>query len=162
MVSSNAALRRQEDNLYVSGLGVIIMGIWNVVKLVMQMTLGSVPYIDFGSVDPEIADFAAIFTVFILIVFFLAFVALHLFIGINAIKAAKRKKYRKGYFVGTIIVLLCASVSMISYTQSLKDLNNIDTTLAALLVDITTLYIFVTVIRSTVKIRKLKQEQGQE
>ncbi len=163
MTSNNAALRRHEDNLYVSGLGVIIMGIWNVLRPVLQMTFGSVSYVDFEGVDPSIAEFVAVITVFILIAFFLAFLGLHFFIGMNAMKAAKRQKHKKGYFVCAIVVLVFSTLSMVSYAESLKNLDSIDTTIAALLVDVTTLYIFFTVIRSTVKIRKLKQiqEQGQ-
>ena len=36
-----AELRRHEDNLYVSGSGVLVMGAWEVVKIFMQVFLVS-------------------------------------------------------------------------------------------------------------------------
>ena len=159
--SGNAELRRYEDNLYVSGVGVIIMGVWNVIKPVMQLALGSGIY-DSGLTVIEYPETTlGIVVSFIIIFLLLAVLGLHFFVGVNAVRAAKREKHKKGYVVGAVIMLIISVLGLAVYRSSITDLKKIDTTIASLLVDITAIYMFITMIRSAAKIKKLRKELEQ-
>ena len=87
---------------------------------------------------------------------------IHLYIGMNASKAARGEPYKKGYYTAAIILLVFSVLSMFTYIEAIKDLDNIDTTIASFLVDLTTIYILWIVVSSTRKIRELKLLHKQE
>ena len=75
-------------------------------------------------------------------------------------KAARGQDYKKKYFAVCIVLCVITIASLGTYIEDFKDIDHIDTTLAALLVDITTIYIFIVVIISTYKMRRLAGEQA--
>ena len=56
-----------------------------------------------------------------------------------------------------MILLLLTVVGIISYKDRFKDTDNIDSTIASMLVDLTTIYVCVIVFISTKKIKQIKQ-----
>ncbi len=156
MEDVKVSLRRYEDNLYVSGLGITVMGLWTALKTIMEIFL--VKHDDYN-IDSQSTTDRVIFTVLAVIlvsVFIFIVLKVHFYIGVNAIRAAKGKHYKKGYYTATVVMLILLAFSMGAYTKLFDDLENIDTTLASLLVDVTTIYIFITVLISTNKLKKLK------
>ena len=157
-------LRRYEDDLNVGGMGVIMLGAWDILKVLIYALMNikdEFRFEEFAEGDEMIA--AAVIAVIIavlVLLFFLVF-KIHLYIGLNASRAARGEPYKKGYYTGAIILLVLSVSGTFSYIFEFKDLANIDTTLASLLVDLTTVYILWTVISSTRKIRKLKSSQTQ-
>ncbi|MBR5407705.1 MAG: hypothetical protein IK111_08685 [Lachnospiraceae bacterium] len=150
-------LRRYEDDLNIGGSGVIVMGMWAALKALMELFLGSEKYIDLNEIsdDPGLRVLGAV-VIFIMVTAILSFIImLHLYVGLNAIRASKGKKYRRGYLVMAVIMLILTVLSLVAYKDKLKDIKVIDNTLASLLVDITTIYIYVAMIRSAYMIKKL-------
>ncbi len=160
MTSKKAELRRYEDDLNICGMGAVIMGVWSIIRICMQFMLNP-PDLGISDEDPETAIFVMLFMAIGATVILVMILGIHLYIGINAMKVAQRKKYKKKYFAVTIIALVINAVSMISYKDSLSDLGHIDTTIASMLVDLVTIYILVIIIRSELKVRKLRLEQQQ-
>ncbi|MCR4705162.1 MAG: hypothetical protein K5641_03760 [Lachnospiraceae bacterium] len=150
---SKAMLRRYENDLYVSGVGILIMGGWTVLKLVMELFLKSKDYFQPKTAE-EMAVVAVILAVTLVMV--LLIVRIHFYIGMNAIRAAKGRAYKKSYFKWAVIMLILTLSGLLVYADILKDPNNIDTNLASMLVDLTTIYIFLIVIISTKRIKNLK------
>ncbi len=155
-------LRRYEDDLYAGGLGVVIMGVWNAVKAIMGIIINFSDIIGPRAGDSTVfsLDFGILIASIILVMFLL--IKAHLYIGLNAARAARGKKYKKGYFTGAIILLVLSTLGLASYGFVINDMDNIFTVLASILVDLTTIYIFAIVIRATIKIRELKSAQIQE
>ena len=157
MDNSKARLRRYEDDLYVSGTGVIIMGAWGVVKVILGIFFGADSEL-FLEADSALEKTAVIILTVILIGIISALIMkFHVYIGLNAVRAAKGKNYKKGYIIGDVILLLLTVVGIISYKDRFNDTKNIDSTIASMLVDITTIYVCVIVIISTKRIEKIKQ-----
>ena len=157
MDNTKAMLRKYQDDLYVSGTGVIIMGAWGVVKVVLGMFLGADREL-YMEVEPGMSKALAVVLVVILVVIMSALIMkFHVYIGLNAVRAAKDKGYKKGYIIGDVILLLLTVVGIISYKDRFKDTDNIDSTIASMLVDLTTAYVCVIVIISTKRINELKQ-----
>ena len=154
MNNNNVVLRRCEDNLYVSGWGVVIMGIWSVLRPIIQFMLGSSVFSDLKSKTKDSSAAAIVITGIFVALIMIAVLGLHLYTGLNAIKAAKGKNHKKGYLVTAIIMLCISLLSLIAYKDSLSITESIATLIASILVDLTTIYIFITLIVSTVKIKK--------
>lgn len=154
-------LRRYEDDLNVSGSGVIIMGIWENLRVIIQIFLGSdiADYLDIS--DPTGRIIGMIVFAVIFIVLMSSIVIIHLYIGLNAIKVSKGETYRKGYFAVAIIMLVFTVISMTGYKDMFKS-ERTGTFGASILVDLTTMYVLAIVIRSTYKIKKIKEKPMQE
>ena len=159
-MTKKAELRRYEDDLNIGGIGAVIMGVWLIVRICMQFMLNP-PDLGLNEEDPETALFVMIFISVAMALILITILCFHLYIGINAMRAAQGKKYKKKYFAVAIIALVVNVLSMISYKDSFSDLSNIDTTIASILVDLVTIYILIIVIRSELKLRKLRPEQQQ-
>ena len=152
-------LRRCEDDLNVGGTGVIILGAWDFLKVVMYgftNVKNNLNLDEFTGEEKTIATvFAILLIAVILLLFFFVF-KIHLYIGLNASKAAKGEPYKKGYYKAAVILLILFVTGMFAYIPELKDIENIDNTIASFIVDLTTIYILWIVVSSTRKIRELR------
>ena len=158
-------LRRYEDDLNVGGIGVTLLGAWDSLKVSMQLIMEAKNEINLDDYSDDEHTIAvgvviAVIAVFLLLIF-LVF-KIHLYIGINASKAAKGQPYKKGYYTGAIILLVISVAGILAYFDDIRDIENIDITIASFMVDLTTIYILGTVISATRKIRKLKSLHSQE
>ncbi|MCR5356808.1 MAG: hypothetical protein K6E63_05315 [Lachnospiraceae bacterium] len=165
MNNDKAALRRYEDDLNVGGLGVVILGAWDVLKVIMLLITeikDEISLEEFAGEEKAIAVgvIIVIVAMFLLMVFLIF--KIHLYIGLNASKAAKGEDYKKGYYTGAIILLVISVLSIFAYIYDLKDLQNIDTTIASFIVELTTIYVLWIVISNTRKIKNIKSLQAQE
>ena len=160
MGNDKKRLRRYEDDLNVGGLGVVILGAWDVLKVISHIIMTAKNVIDLGEfADDErsiaivvIIGIIAVFTLLSLLVF-----KIHFYIGMNASRAARGEPYKKGYYIGAIILLVLSALGIFGYFDELKDLENIEVTVASLIVDLTMVYVLWIVVSSTGKIRKLKK-----
>ena len=166
MNSEKALLRRHEDNLNVCGMGVIILGAWGVLKVIMQAFMEAKDIFQF---DLEVTDeekavtlLAVIAIVAILILLSALIFLFHIYIGRNAMKNAKGQPYKKGYFVWAVILLVLSVLGMLTYVDEIKETENLETTIASIIVDLTTIYILVDLVMSTQKIKQIRAEQTQE
>lgn len=154
-MSKNAKLRRYENDLNISGIGVILMGVWSLLKIIFETILNSEEFFDVNGLSDH--TYGIIIMVLFIIIIFFVIMTVHLYIGMNAIKAAKGRKHKKNYFIAAVIILLLTILSIIDYKNKFEDLEHFDTTLSALLVDLTTIYIFIVLIRSSIKIKQIKK-----
>ncbi len=165
MGNDKAKLRRYEDDLNVGGLGIIILGAWDVLKVVMQAimtTKDNIELEEFAENERAIAVAVIIAVIAVLLLIVLLIFRIHIYIGLNASKAARGEPYKKGYYKGAVILLVLSALSMFAYIGELKDLENIDTTIASIIVDLTSIYILWVVVSSTRKIREYKLSHTQE
>ena len=162
MNQNNVKLRRYEDDLNVGGFGIIMLGAWTVLKLFMQILAHAKEA--FNLEEFKDYDKTVLFIAYAIVVVLLALLALlvfwlHLYIGLNAMRAAKGQAYKKGYFVWSVILLVLVALGLFSYKESIKDLSKIDTTIASLIVDLTTIYVLGTIVTATRKIKGLKSKE---
>lgn len=161
--NNKVLLRRYEDDLNVGGLGVIVLGAWSVVKAIMQLfTMIKSSALELEADDELTQTLGVILFTVIFLLVLLLIMQVHLYVGLNAMKAARGQKHKRGYVVWAVIALALQFLSYISYGNMFKDIANIDTTLASLLVDITMTYTFFIVVRSAHRIKKLKASEAGE
>ena len=157
MGSDEAKLRRYKNDLYVSGLGTILMGAWNIFKSIMEIILIPEYSLITDSDDPTTKILMTGFTILIFAVVLALVMMIHFF---NAIKAAKDMDHKKGYIIMAAVLFVLTLASFFYYFED--DPDDVDTTIASILVDITTLYILGAVIVKSFKIKKMKELQVQE
>ncbi len=165
MDSDKVKLRRYQDDLYVGGLGVVILGAWSVLKVIMYAIIEAKNDIileEFADEEKAIAVVVLLVVIAGIVLVSILIFMIHLYIGLNASKAAKGEPYKKGYYKGAIILLVLSAMGMFAYIGELKNAENIDTTIASFIVDLTTVYILWVVVSSTKKIRELNSLHMQE
>ena len=169
MQSGNAELRRYEDDLYVSGFGIIIMGIWSVLKSYIISFLGTKQEYDITpetlGIDVATDDQKLYLALFFLVLAVIAIIAyiLHFYVGFNAMREAKGKRHMRyrasAYFVLIIdIVFLVIYPLMIYGVLADPEFNAQETLGASIIVDLTTIFIVASVIVSGRRIIKIKQK----
>lgn len=165
MDNDKVKLRRYQDDLNVGGLGVVILGAWSILKIIMHVIIeakNDLNLDEFADEDRAMAVVVVIVVIAVILLVSLLIFRIHLYIGMNASKAAKGEPYKKGYYTGAIILLVLSVIGMFTYIDELKDLDTIDTTIASFIVDLTTVYILWVVVSSTKKIRELNSLHTQE
>ena len=160
-------LRRFQNSLRASGGGVIAFGLWSVLKIYLSFFFSETTFGDViresledapSDAPPEVELVlwvALLGAAFILgaIVF-----SVHLYVGLRARREA-REDGRKGpvyliltgFFVIMGIVSICLTIRYIFTGEQ-----TINTPLVTLMVDLTSLYIYLDLIRSAVKVRQLR------
>ena len=159
MVSDKVKIRKYRDDLNVCGLSVIVLGVWSVVKAIIELFTEFKNDLNLEADTEAEKIFGIILVVLIFGVLAALIMWLHLYVGLNAMKAARSQPHKKKYFGVCIFLCVLTVASLGTYLEEFKDLDKIDTTLAALLVDLTTIYIYAVIIISTYKMRKLGADQ---
>ncbi len=165
MDNDKKTLRRYEDDLTVGGFGVAILGAWDVLKVFIQMLMEAKETFAMDGIEDEgkiVAAISIIVVIALLLLISFIILKLHFYIGLNAAKAAKGQPYKKGYYTAAVILLVLSIIGMSSYIDDIRDLDSIDTTIASILVDLTSIYVLVTVITATGKVRALRAKPAQE
>ena len=162
MDNDKIRLRKYEDDLNVSGTGLIVMGGWASVKAIVELFFGQDNVFKLVTEETDYRVLIIVLTVILMMLLLSVIMLLHIYAGINAIRASKGIDHKKAYIGTTYLMLILSLLSLISYKDSFKYLMNIDTTLSSLLVDLTTVYIYCAVIRSSYMIKKIKENQMQE
>ncbi len=166
MNSGKALLRRHEDNLNVCGMGVIILGAWDILKFIMQMMLEAKDFFKFDleeiELDKTMTVFVVVLVVAILILISAIIFLLHLYIGRNAMKDAKRLPYKKGYFAWAVILLVISLLGTLNFADEIREAEELETTIASIIVDLTSTYILASLVISNRKVKKLRAQQTQE
>ena len=162
MDSDKIKIRKYRDDLNVCGLSVIVLGVWSVVKAIIEMFTEFKNGLGLEADTEKEKVFSIILIVLVFGVIAGLIMWLHLYVGLNAMKAARGQQHKKKYYPVCIILCALTIASLGTYLEEFKKVDSIDTTLAALLVDLTTIYIFIVVIISTYKLRKLSAEQADD
>lgn len=162
MGSDKTKLRRYEDDLNVSGTGVILMGGWAVVRVLIEVFLQTKPSEELAKEAPEDRLPILLIVIGMVVIVSAVVMTIHLYIGLNAMRAAKGVKHSRGYYYAAIILLILSVFGLFSYKEEIKDIENIDTTIASILVDLTTIYILAVTVISTRRIRSIKKSEAGE
>ncbi len=157
MQSTNALLRKYENDLNVSGTGVILLGAWSIIKGLLEIIFNFDMFEDFRETFPENPISAYVILAAIILIFIAIIISLHLFVGLNAIRDSKGGKFRRGYPLYSFIMVIFTFLTMFTYRDKFSEIKDIDTAIVSVLVDITTIYVFWSVFRSSARVKELRQ-----
>ena len=135
--------RRCINELYTTGVGYILFGIWSVIKVIMSAFTGDMMYL--------------------LLVFVFALVVLwaHVYVGMGAIRESRGSR-KKGYLILAMILMIFNAIhvgyyfwkSVISSWDAIWD-----TTIASFILDLTITILLFNMIRSHFQIKHLEKER---
>lgn len=155
-------IRKLKHNLYISGIGVIALGIWGCLKATMTLYL-SEGGLDTLGIDAEILPLYWGVLLIMLIVLNVIIIAFHLFVGLNAMRAGKKGNKKKAYlYVAAFMGLITLATIAGDIEPARGDLTQIDVVIASILVDLMFIFIVFDIIYSSVKIGKLEKLQLDE
>ena len=166
-------LRRDENTLSVVGSGVIVFGIWSVVKALLH---GNVSYSnmlevvrleDAGLEELGFGDLswvvAAAAVVLVLLVLFLD-LAIRIYVGMSARAECKGEKQGRAYLVLSVLLLFLSGVYICSFVMVLfSGSDQVMDADAAILVELTSFVTLLQMIISAVRVRRARraeQEKG--
>ncbi|WP_029232219.1 hypothetical protein [Butyrivibrio sp. VCB2006] len=159
-------LRKYNSNIGISGLFVILYSLWVAIKLVLSIKYGSESLQDIFDVDEaELGDLVIVFwaLIFILCIIIILF---HFRIGFGAINFSKafditgkkKRRARKGFLVWATIYAVLNFFGLFAYFRTPIDMQEIDTVVVSILLDITFTFILFDMIYSSFKVLSIQKE----
>ena len=148
-------MRRYQNLLTVSGLGVIIFGLWSVLKTILLLFMKE-------GILSEIPDDTLVRVMFFLILggILLVDVLIRLYVGLSARAEGFGKKKGYGYVVIAILMALASLTSLVliffdSNEQSIWEL------IVSVIVEATSLVVTIELLVAAFTVKKLKKETGE-
>ena len=160
-----AQLRRYNRNIRMSGSVVIVYGVWSVIKFIVPILFGTINVAQMLGADEEEFKEYGWFAIIIIIIMLGIILLVHVLIGRGAINYSTGKKKSRLFFVGALIFFGFTLCSIYQYGDDIKNvryLEDIDETLAAIMMDLTFLFVLFDLMRSTIKVsgyRKLEDSE---
>lgn len=150
-------IRKYSHDIYISGLGIVILGFWSLVKTILSVTAGVVE--GYNPNDFEGTERILFFVFFWL---FLAIASvfvlwIHLFIGVNAMKVGRGERRKKRFLIVCFLLMMFLIFEIPTYFfTSLNAPQTFDTVIAAITVDLTMVFLLGDILYSNRQINKLK------
>ena len=150
-------IRRHHNQLKVTSNGIMILGVWSILKTFLLMVSGV-------SVSSDGTPFdASLFNIIALSVMFLILLAIDLRLRLVIWRGARREAYGRNtnnrYLVLTIILIVISVISLCSLCYSLvTDSEDRVNRLASILVESTSLAIMCELVYSGFSLRKIRKE----
>lgn len=159
--------REYANRLYMSGWGVMILGIWGAVRAVMSIYIYRSDIEEFlsdgdGTMEYKAALFAIV-TVFVILIYALS-LAVHLFIGTRAMAVGRGKKRRPIYLVLAALIIAFSIVPQMATSdekmyENEADETVFDTEFATDLLDLTLCFACAEMIYCAARIKLLQNKR---
>ena len=166
-------LRRDENTLMVVGSGVIVFGIWSVLKVLLLETtrlpemIAEIRLEDLGLEELGLGDLSwvvAAMAIMLVLIGLLLDLSVRVFVGLSARAEGKGKKQGRAYLVWSALLLTLSGLSFCSYVYAFfRRSDQIMDADAAILVELTSFVTLLQMILSAVRVRRARraeQERG--
>lgn len=156
-------LRKYENSLSVSGLVVILFGLWSVLKLGLRLvfsTLGLMNTAEDTIVDPEIQKGFLYLAIAILTVLILE-LGLRLYIGLTARAESRGKKKTVVYLIVAVLLAAYSVYSLVALIRSFAAVDFFES-LVSVLVELSGLFALAELIFSAIKVKQIRKKMEEE
>ena len=153
-----AKLRREENALSISGMAIMVFGLWNLAQVVIDMFLNrdSVMGMSLDGQDQE----AYIIMEIILVVFEVIDLGLRAFIGLTARSFGRGKDKGIAFLIIAGILVVFNICSLVSELLSLLDIETgIATNIVEIMVEATSLFAMIRVMVAGIRVRIYRKAQ---
>lgn len=153
-------LRRYKKNMEISGSATILFGIWGILKTLMTITMNKEEYNKLTEgVDLQGLPMVAVILIYVIVfgVLFGFILLFHFKIGLGAIRYSRGNTKKKGFLLLAVLNMLINFLAFISFfTPFLGSKVKItDSMIAAILVDVTMIFMLFDMLYSAYRIKKL-------
>lgn len=156
-----ANIRRAKGDLKISGLAYMAFGIWEVLKVAIEIGTGIIDPFGFAGLDQY--DVKVIFLTALISLFFLSAIilTLHFYVGFSSMRFSKDPTTSRHFLNVSLLLTLyyCIELPFMLYGSFTLDQSVDDTTIASILFELTSIFILIDIIRSG---RILKKSVGKE
>ena len=156
-----AQIRKYNNDIKICGIGIIILSIWSIIRFYLTVYFSDMTMADLFEFPEEITDFEVIFTIIFFWILMGIILLIHFYLGISAIKYSTGKKKKWGFLIVVFIFAFVDLLSIVSYFIPGKS-NDIDTKLASILLDITSIYVRFDMIYAAIRVNMLRKKQRKE
>ena len=151
---SEATLRRYYSNITVSGFGLMLYGVWSVLKASMKFFFGTNELFDVVDMSPEEAEIYLIMVYVVIALVGLFILFIHLYSGINAVKFGRRHSTKKTFLIFPSIIFVITLFDLPFYLSYARE-ETLDVTIASLAVELTLLVMLFDMIISTIRVSQI-------
>ncbi len=163
-------IRKAKDTLIIIGNGIMVFAVWTIMKTLGIMLATKQQIIEYiknayGEEMGQVSD-ALVFGSFVFMMMFLILIGVlvRIYIGRSAIRQAKGKKKSSFYLVLTAVLILLGVMSIISSVQKWMSgyetqLAVEDISLASILIEVTSVVMFVELFVNAIKLRCYQREE---
>lgn len=157
-------LRRARGDLKISGLAYMAFGIWSILKIAIELATGIVSPI---SLDMYAEYSSSIIFISLVIAMFIisgVILILHFYIGFSALRFVKNPRSSRKFLYTAIFILIFYLIEIPVLIFSVLFLNDPsqDTTIASVLLEITTAFVLFDLIRSGFMLSKAAKQGPEE
>lgn len=158
-------LRKQRDTLAISGLAIIVFCVWNFVKASLISSLGMERTATMSEERAaELFDLiernieVAVLVIVVIALSMIASIFLRIYVGLSAV-AEGRGKRRGGLYVFFAILLVISEVTaIVLVVVAGRWLGVLEYVVGSLIIDLTSVFALVEVIRSAIKVKRLSRQ----
>ncbi|MCR5773795.1 MAG: hypothetical protein K6G42_01800 [Lachnospiraceae bacterium] len=161
-IDTAAKKRKHLRHISLSGTGIILYALWDILKMVTSMMTGGVEEVDLDLLDENEAMIAILYS-FLFWIILAVLTVIHLIIGYKAIKFGKGLSHKSGFLIPATILGIITLGGMPLYFLHHTGNEFIDYSVAAFIMDLIMLVIVFDMTVSTIrvlKIDKMSKEQG--
>ena len=162
--SKKRKLRRMENNLVISGTGLMIFMVWSIIRVLLFVYTYREEVMDLirqdESWDGEDIPLPVLLLVFALILIVVALPSLY--VAKCARDEGKGKKSRKGYIVLALILLIPQASGALYSVLDIFDTDEVYAAVVTAAIDITVLWVLADTVFTAIRVKKYRIELGIE
>ena len=147
-------LRKYRDTLSITGMGVIVFGVWMVIKFILS-TVFMDDYLAKNGIVLSDRMSEIVYYVFITVLLAVS-VALRVKVGSDAIKEGKGKK--RGIFYIFVAAFIYVPASVYSLYTGFSDMSDVFDSVTGMFVELTSLITTLEMLVSAIRVKKLEKE----
>lgn len=160
-------LRRYQSLLSISGMAVIVFGLWNILKTAMGIILSPDTLLASISQTVEVLPSTTIeFIVFygVIFVFLLIELGIRLYIGLSARADSEGKKKKSIVYIVISMIVVSANISGMACSYFTANILNMSLIiiLITIVVDITSVVAFIEMIVAAITVRSVRKQLASE
>ena len=155
-------LTKLKHTVYISGIGVILYGLWSILKVFISYITGDDVFgLEDIEFDIEYISFQKSFLVILMCVIIVVLMVLHYYVGKKAMEVG-RYNSKKRFFLIPAVCLLIFYISCVpdSIANMFEDLTDLDILLVSFMVDVGLIVLMIEMIISIIKISYLEKKIG--
>ena len=152
-------IRKYSHDIYISGLGVVILGFWSLAKTILTITAGTIQGYNPGEYEGTERIMVIVFFWAILAIASAFVLWIHLFIGINAMKVGRGERRKKRFLVVCFFLMLFSLIEIPVYFITLTEAETFDTIFASIIIDLTMAFLLGDILYSNKQISKLRNKK---
>ena len=168
-------LRKHENTLTVSGFAVLAFALWEIVKIVIMVSLQPEYFtalMEPLKADPEFTDLLPItasVSVFFIILFYGIFIGLRLYIARSANEVGRRKSNKSAYIVwaifcsfSTLLTLFINSITILTGLLGVEEVDFMGEGIVTTILDLTSLLAMLDLVISGITVKVIRKNLARE